>query len=195
VFARYYLNSLCFAPPKAISAGPHNAQRSSQRVCSVPTRLDSGCCRLPRSPFSAAPEVSGIGLYPSPPHLLETILELPGVYHEVGHNAFARDETYRLELEQVVKHPPLFPSPPSFWPRRRGTKRFSLRQGASSAIPMRTYTDRYRSHVTRSALRLAQGRKPSRISAEGSVTLRIIWHKIFAVSVGSTIFGFTAQTS
>ena len=57
-------------------------------------------------PLALLPRYRGLDSIPvfyGPPHLLETILELPGVYHEVGHNAFARDETYRQELEQVVK--------------------------------------------------------------------------------------------
>ena len=60
--------------------------------------LDRPLALLPR--YRA---LDSIPVFYGPPNLLETILELPGVYHEVAHNAFARDETYRRELEQVVR--------------------------------------------------------------------------------------------
>jgi hypothetical protein len=62
--------------------------------------------RLDR-PLALLPRYRGlysIPLFFGPPNLLETVLELPGVYHELGHNAFARDEEYRKELEAVVKN-------------------------------------------------------------------------------------------
>lgn len=60
--------------------------------------LDRPLALLPR--YRA---LDSIPVFYGPPNLLETILELPGVYHEIAHNAFARDETYRRELEQVVR--------------------------------------------------------------------------------------------
>lgn len=56
-------------------------------------------------PLALLPIYRGLDSIPvfyGPPNLLETVLELPGVYHELGHNAFARDEIYRRELQQVV---------------------------------------------------------------------------------------------
>lgn len=61
--------------------------------------------RLDR-PLALLPQYRGLDSIPmffAPPNLLETVLELPGVYHEIGHNVFARDENYRRELERVVK--------------------------------------------------------------------------------------------
>src|SRR5713101_5141291 len=62
--------------------------------------------RLDR-PLAILPVYRGfysIPMFFGPPNLMETVLDLPGIYHEVGHNAFARDENYRKGLEQVVKN-------------------------------------------------------------------------------------------
>jgi hypothetical protein len=44
-----------------------------------------------------------IPVFFGPPYLLETILEVPGIYHEFGHSVFARDEVFRQHLSTIVK--------------------------------------------------------------------------------------------
>jgi len=57
-------------------------------------------------PLALLPRYRGLYSIPvfyGPPSLLDTILELPGIYHELGHNVFARDDTFRRELAEIVK--------------------------------------------------------------------------------------------
>jgi hypothetical protein len=52
------------------------------------------------------PEYRGLFAIPvffGPPHLLETILEVPGIYHEFGHSVFARDDVFLREMTAIVK--------------------------------------------------------------------------------------------
>ncbi len=52
------------------------------------------------------PEYRGLFAIPvffGPPHLFETILEVPGIYHEFGHSVFARDDVFFRDLSIVVK--------------------------------------------------------------------------------------------
>lgn len=44
-----------------------------------------------------------IPVFFGPPHLLETILEVPGVYHEFGHSVFAKDDVFLREMSAIVK--------------------------------------------------------------------------------------------
>jgi len=44
-----------------------------------------------------------IPVFFGPPHLLETILEVPGIYHEFGHSVFARDDVFFREMSAIVK--------------------------------------------------------------------------------------------
>lgn len=51
------------------------------------------------------PEYRGLYSIPvffGPPHLLVTILEMPGIYHEFGHSAFARDPVFLDEMSKAV---------------------------------------------------------------------------------------------
>jgi hypothetical protein len=47
--------------------------------------------------------IFAIPVFFGPPHLLETILEVPGIYHEFGHSVFARDDVFRREMSLIVK--------------------------------------------------------------------------------------------
>ncbi|MCI0534245.1 MAG: hypothetical protein L0Z50_03350 [Verrucomicrobiales bacterium] len=47
--------------------------------------------------------IFAIPVFIGPPHLLETILEVPGIYHEFGHSVFARDEVFFREMSAIVK--------------------------------------------------------------------------------------------
>ncbi len=52
------------------------------------------------------PEYRGLFSIPiffGPPHLLQTTLEVPGIYHEFGHSAFARIEAFELDMTVVVR--------------------------------------------------------------------------------------------
>ncbi|MCI0540195.1 MAG: hypothetical protein L0Z50_33740 [Verrucomicrobiales bacterium] len=46
--------------------------------------------------------IFAIPVFFGPPHLLETILEVPGIYHEFGHSVFARDEVFLREMSAIV---------------------------------------------------------------------------------------------
>ena len=47
--------------------------------------------------------LASIPVFHGPPHLLESITEIPGVYPELGHGAFSENAEIGLRLEQVVK--------------------------------------------------------------------------------------------
>lgn len=47
--------------------------------------------------------IFAIPVFFGPPHLLETILEVPGIYHEFGHSVFARDDVFLREMSSIVK--------------------------------------------------------------------------------------------
>lgn len=47
--------------------------------------------------------IFAIPVFFGPPYLWETILEVPGIYHEFGHSVFARDDVFRREMSLVVK--------------------------------------------------------------------------------------------
>ncbi|ODU24918.1 MAG: hypothetical protein ABS95_01295 [Verrucomicrobia bacterium SCN 57-15] len=47
--------------------------------------------------------IFAIPVFFGPPHLLETILEVPGIYHEFGHSVFARDDVFFREMSSIVK--------------------------------------------------------------------------------------------
>ncbi len=47
--------------------------------------------------------IFAIPVFFGPPHLLETILEVPGIYHEFGHSVFARDDVFLREMTAIVK--------------------------------------------------------------------------------------------
>ncbi len=47
--------------------------------------------------------IFAIPVFYGPPHLLETILEVPGIYHEFGHSVFARDDVFLREMSSIVK--------------------------------------------------------------------------------------------
>ena len=47
--------------------------------------------------------IFAIPVFFGPPHLLETILEVPGIYHEFGHSVFARDDVFFREMSAIVK--------------------------------------------------------------------------------------------
>ena len=48
--------------------------------------------------------IFAIPVFFGPPHLLETILEVPGIYHEFGHSVFARDDVFLRDMSAIVKH-------------------------------------------------------------------------------------------
>lgn len=47
--------------------------------------------------------IFAIPVFFGPPHLLVTILEVPGIYHEFGHSVFARDDVFLREMTAIVK--------------------------------------------------------------------------------------------
>lgn len=47
--------------------------------------------------------IFAIPVFFGPPHLLETILEVPGIYHEFGHSVFAKDDVFLREMSLIVK--------------------------------------------------------------------------------------------
>jgi hypothetical protein len=47
--------------------------------------------------------LASIPVFYGPPHLLESIMEIPGIYHELGHSVFSETREIASRLEQVVK--------------------------------------------------------------------------------------------
>jgi hypothetical protein len=57
----------------------------------------------PLAIYSRYQRLASIPVFYGPPHLLETVMELPGIYHELGHSVFAEHDKIGIRLGIVVK--------------------------------------------------------------------------------------------
>jgi hypothetical protein len=57
----------------------------------------------PLAIYSMYHRLASIPVFFGPPHLLESIMELPGIYHELGHSVFSQNDEIGRRLGAVVK--------------------------------------------------------------------------------------------
>jgi hypothetical protein len=57
----------------------------------------------PLAIYSIYQRLASIPVFFGPPHLLESIMELPGIYHELGHSVFSQNDEIGRRLGAVVK--------------------------------------------------------------------------------------------
>jgi len=57
----------------------------------------------PLAIYSMYHRLASIPVFFGPPHLLESIMELPGIYHELGHSVFSQNDEIGRRLAAVVK--------------------------------------------------------------------------------------------
>jgi hypothetical protein len=57
----------------------------------------------PLAIYSIYQRLASIPVFYGPPHLLESIMEIPGIYHELGHSVFSQNDEIGRRLGRVVK--------------------------------------------------------------------------------------------